>query len=271
VYGDLDTPEKWIAALRREGYTAAYCPVGLDASDDVVHAYEKAASEAGVVIAEVGAWSSPLAPDATVARAGLERCKRALDLADRIDARCCVNISGSRGPKWDGPSPLDMTPETFDMIVACARDIIDTVKPRRTAYTLEPMPWMYPDTPECYLRLVRAIDRKQFGVHLDPVNMVSSPQLYYANGELIRECFRLLGSHVRSCHAKDTVLREQLTTHLDEVRPGLGTLDYATLLRELAALPGDVPLMLEHLPKEEDYRLAAGYVRARGREVGLSL
>ncbi len=76
---------------------------------------------------------------------------------------------------------------------------------------------------------------------------------------------------MRSCHAKDIVLRDNLTTHLDEARPGLGKLDYATYLREMAALPGDVPLMLEHLQKAEDYRLAAGCVRARSREVGIAL
>jgi hypothetical protein len=38
-------------------------------------------------------------------------------------------------------------------------DRIDAVKPRRTFYTLEAMPWIFSDTPDSYLELMRAIDR----------------------------------------------------------------------------------------------------------------
>ena len=48
---------------------------------------------------------------------------------------------------------------------------------------------MYPDTADSYLRLIEAIDRKGFAAHLDPVNVICSPQLYYRNGEVIREWF----------------------------------------------------------------------------------
>ena len=48
------------------------------------------------------------------------------------------------------------------------REIIDAVRPTRAFYTLEPMPWAYPDSVDSYLRLIAAIDRRAFGVHLDP-------------------------------------------------------------------------------------------------------
>ena len=76
-------------------------------------------------------------------------------MADEIGARCCVNIAGSRGAKWDGPHPADLTPETFDLIVQSVREIIDAVKPTRAFYTLETMPWMYPDSADSYLRADR--------------------------------------------------------------------------------------------------------------------
>lgn len=55
-------------------------------------------------------------------------------------------------------------------------------------------------------------------------------------------------------------MSQRLTVHLEEVRPGLGVLDYATYLRELDRLPGEVPLMIEHLQTEEDYRAAFGHI-----------
>jgi sugar phosphate isomerase/epimerase len=131
------------------------------------------------------------------------------------------------------------------------------------------MPWAYPDSADSYLRLLKAIDRERFAVHLDPVNLVCSPQRYYGNGKMIRECFAKLGPHIKSCHAKDILLSAKLTTHLDEVRPGEGGLDYATFLRELSKL-GEVPLMLEHLPNAAEYEKAAGHIRGVAKAEGLS-
>ena len=60
-------------------------------------------------------------------------------------------------------------------------------------------------------------------------------------------------------HGKDITLSGKLTVHLDEIRPGLGGLDYETYLTELNRLAADTPLMLEHM-KREDYAPAAEYV-----------
>jgi sugar phosphate isomerase/epimerase len=271
LFADASTPERWVAAVRQHGYRAAYCPVDAGASDDVVRAYERAAREADIVIAEVGAWSNPLSSDEATRRAALETCKTQLALADRIGARCCVNIAGSCGEQWDGPHPDNLTPETFDRIVESVREIIDAVNPTRSCYALETMPWMYPDSPESYAQLIQAIDRPGFGVHLDPVNIVCSPQRYFRSGDLIRECFRLFGSHIKSCHAKDILLHGRLTVHLDEVRPGLGGLDYRAFLQEMNRLEPDTPLMLEHLPTPEEYVLAGDYIRAVAKEEGITL
>ena len=268
VFGKFDDPEAWANAVRELGYSAAYCPIDPDAKDDVVKAYAGAAARANVIIAEVGAWSNPISPDDKTRREALAKCRTHLALADRIGANCCVNIAGSRGQAWDGPSAKNLTAETFEMIVETTRSIIDDVRPTRTYFTLETMPWAYPDSPDSYVRLLKAIDRKRFAVHLDPVNLICSPQRYFGNGDLIRECFKKLGPHVKSCHAKDILLQKKLTTHLDEVRPGLGGLDYGVFLTELSKLP-DTPLMLEHLPNAEEYRLAAEHIRSVAARIGL--
>jgi sugar phosphate isomerase/epimerase len=271
VSGFGTDPEKWIAELRRHGYRAAYCPVDSRASDDLVRAFARAAQEADIVIAEVGAWSNPLSTDEETRRKAVQFCQEQLALADRIGARCCVNISGSRGEQWDGPHPDNLTDATFDLIVESVRAIIDGVQPTRAFYTLEPMPWMYPDSPESYLRLIRAVDRKPFAVHLDPVNMIHSPQRYAANAAFLRECFAWLGPYIVSCHAKDSALSGKLTVHLDEVRPGLGSLDYRVFLQELDKLDPDTPLLVEHLATADEYRLAADHIRAVARDLGIAL
>lgn len=198
--------------------------------------------------------------------------KEGICLADEIGANCCVNISGSRNPvKWADPHKDNLTAETFDLIVETTRKIIDAVKPKNTFYALETMPWAYPDSVVTYEKLIKAIDRKQFGVHFDPVNLVISPQVYYKNGEMIIEAIKKLGLHLKSCHAKDILLLDdQLTPHLPEVRAGLGNLNYSVFLKELSKL-NNIPLMMEHLNSAEEYDKAVDYIRGVGKENNILL
>ncbi len=271
VFNKYDTPETWIQAVQSAGYRAAYCPLSAESGKDAIAEYKTAAEKADIIIAEVGAWSNPLSRDEAERGKAKKHCKESLWLADEIGASCCVNIAGSRGSKWDGPCKDDLTSETFEMIVEVVREIIDEVSPRQTFYTLEPMPWMYPDSTESYLELVKSIDRKSFGVHFDPVNLINSPERYFSNGCLIRDFVDKLGVYIRSCHAKDIILRQDLTVHLDEVRPGLGALDFVTYIKEMNRINSEIPLMIEHLPSEEDYRLAAEYICGTAEEAGLQI
>ena len=230
-----------------------------------------AAAEADLAIAEVGAWSNPLSPDDATRKAAVEKCQACLAYADELGARCCVNIAGSRGESWDGPHADDLTEDTFALVVDTVRGIIDAVNPMRTYYTLETMPWMYPNSADAYQRLIKAIDRDRFAVHFDPVNLVCSPERYFHNGALIRDFVDKLGPHIRSCHGKDVILHEKFLTHLDEVRPGLGTLDYGTFLTALDALDADIPVMLEHLSTPDEYGQAADYVRSVADHEGVAL
>lgn len=271
VFVKYEDPETWAAAVHAKGYRAAYCPVQLGEASATIQAYRAAAATHDIIIAEVGAWSNPLSPDPAIRQAALEKCKASLALADQIGARCCVNIVGSRGEKWDGPSPDDLTQATFDLIVETVREIIDAVRPRQSYYTLETMPWMYPDSVDSYLSLIEAIDRPRCAAHFDPVNLINSPQRYFRNSDLIRDFVAKLGPYIRSCHVKDIALDKKLTVHLDEVRPGLGELDHVTLLRTVKTLDADLPLMLEHLPNESEYDLAAAHIRTLAQSEGIDL
>ncbi|MEI7834363.1 MAG: TIM barrel protein [bacterium] len=257
----------WVQAHIEAGYDAAYWPnppVEQEAE------YMSAAASAGIMIAEVGAWSNPLNPDSAEREKAIRFCIDQLATADRIGARCCVNIAGSLGAKWDGPAPDDLKERAFAQIVRTVRRIIDAVQPTRTYYTLETMPWMYPHSVKSYLRLLEAIDRDRFAVHLDVVNLINCPSRYFHNSMLIHDAVAALGAKIRSCHAKDTLMSDRFTVHIDEVAPGKGTLDYATLLRELSLLDDDIPIMLEHLPAEE-YPRAAAYIREVAESEGITL
>jgi sugar phosphate isomerase/epimerase len=269
VPGKFDDPADWVKAVRELGYSAAYCPVQYGASSELIRAYREEAGKSNILIAEVGVWNNMMDPDEVKRTENLRKNVNALHLAEEIGAKCCVNISGARGEIWDGPYPGNYSKDTFDLIVQNVRSIIDEVKPSGTFYTLEPMPYMLPDSPDSYLSLIKAVGRKQFAAHLDPVNMISSPGRYFNNAEFIKECFRKLGPHIKSIHAKDIIIMPELTLHLEERRPGEGAIDYVTFLKEATKLK-DIPFMLEHLKTQEEYRLAAQYVRATGEKAGIS-
>lgn len=272
IFTEYRTPEEWARAVRDKGYRAAYCPVKADAALSEIRSYAEAAAKNDIVIAETGAWSNPLNPEPGEKKKALSHCCGQLRLADEIGARCCVNIAGSKDPnRWDGPHPDNFTAETFDEIVTTVRHIVDTVRPERTYYTLEPMPWIFPDTADSYLDLIRAVDRDRFAVHIDIVNTIRTPREHYRNADLIREWFAKLGPHIRSCHAKDTVMEPCFTSHTGEAAPGKGALDYGVLLREIERISPDMPLMIEHLTEEDEYDSAARYIRGAAAQEGIGL
>jgi sugar phosphate isomerase/epimerase len=271
VFEKADDPDSWVAALRRLNYSTTFCPAGPATPSDVVAAFRRAAERADILIAEVGAWSNPISRDTAERSKAIAHCQRCLALAEEIGASCCVNIAGSRGEKWDGPDKANDSPETFDLIVETVRQIIDAVKPTHTAYALETMPWIAPDSPDSYLALLKAVDRKGFAVHLDPVNMINCPTRAYHTGDFLRECFAKLGPHIRCCHAKDISFASRLTVHLDECAPGEGILDYPVFLQELSKLNRDVPVILEHMKTAEEYEKAANYIRGVATNIGVKI
>lgn len=268
----FESAAQWGELLERSGYAAVTCPVTHDAPDNVVSDVLKEAGRLNVAIAEVGIWKNPLAPDALEREASMKFAKAQLRFADEIGALCCVNIVGSRGARWDGAYADNYSEETYRAIVDSIREIIDSVRPTRTFYTIEPMPWMVPDGPDEYLMLLHDVDRERFAVHMDFVNMINCPKRYLFAEDFIVECFKKLGPNIKSCHAKDIRLEQPFTTMLREVSPGEGKLDYAKVLRAADTyLPADMPFLLEHMQTDAEYAGAYDYVAGIARAEGISV
>lgn len=271
IFKKWRSPEEWAEAALEAGYSAVYFPVDYTADQALIDGYKDASRAADLVICEIGVWNNTLDPDPVRREAAIDRAIKQLELAEYVEANCCVNIAGSYSEQWDGPHKKNLTAEAFDEIVLTTQCIIDAVKPVKTAYSLEPMPWMYPHTADSYVDLIQAIDREGFTAHLDPVNVITSPELYYRNGEVIEEWFSKLGKSIRSCHAKDIKLSGKLTVHLDEVRPGLGELDYETYLRCMTTLDDRACMMLEHMTEEIDYIEATKYIKSLAEQMGIEI
>jgi sugar phosphate isomerase/epimerase len=272
IFLESDDPAALAREHRRLGYSAAYCPKNATVKDpDLIRAIRKAYAAENVCIAEVGAWKNMLDPDAEKRRQNLEYVVDRCALAEAVGARCCVDIAGSYNPdSWYGPDPKNLSKEFFDATVANCRHVIDSVKPTRTRFTIEMMGWSIPDGPDSYLELIRAVDRKAFGVHLDVCNGINSPRRFYENTAYINECFSKLGPWIVSCHAKDLKWVIELNVHFLEVIPGRGQIDYKAYLQGLSKLKLETPLMLEHLTTAEQYDEGREYIRRVGNAAGVT-
>lgn len=270
IFLKTEDPVELANEHKRLGYSAAYCPPWLRAGDsEKIAAVRNAFASADIVIAEVGAWVNMLDADGEKRRKNMAYVAERLALADEIGASCCVDIGGSYSSKyWDGPDPRNITKEFFDATVENCRVLIDQVKPSRTKFSIEMMGWSLPNTADGYMQLIKAVDRRAFGAHVDICNVIDSAEKFYNNALICHDIFQKLGPHIISCHAKDVGPN---ATHLVETIPGRGGIDYREYLTSIASLNREVPLMLEHLKTAEEYDQARGYVQATAAKAGVTL
>ena len=270
VMKPYNSPKEWLAQVKELGYSAVVFPVDSTASATTIREYADVCRDNDLLIGEVGAWRNVMALDPKEREANLDWNIRQLELAETVGANCCVNISGSFAEYWDGYHPDLDTKETWDLVVSNTQRIIDAVKPTHTAYSLEPMPWMVPESPEQYLQLMKDVDRPAFKVHLDYCNMLNSIERYRHASEFITHCFELLGPHIVSIHAKDAlIVQGGLPIVINEVIPGAGSLDLSLVTKLAHGLGDDIPVFVEHLDTHEQYMQAANVMREAAKKAGV--
>ncbi len=263
---------KWEEALVTSGFRAITAPFNCDTLQEERERLLQICAKHDVVIAEVGVWKNPF--DAVEGPANLDYAVRQLRLADELGIPCCVNVAGTEGAAgWDAADRSNFTPEMYEKLVASIREIIDRAAPKKACYCLEPMPWMVPDSPDVYLQLMKDVDRKQFAVHMDFVNMINCPRRFLDAEGFIEECFRKLAPWIKSTHLKDSRMDlMQLTTVLNECSPGEGNLDFVRILQIIDRyLPANAPVLLEHMTTFAEYRRAYEYVAAKAAEAGVKI
>jgi sugar phosphate isomerase/epimerase len=154
VFRACPDPDAWLAEVRRLGWRATLCPLQPGADAATISSFSTAAQHAELVIAEVGAWSNPIANDPAERAAAIAYCQASLQLAEDIGARCCVNLAGSRGTRRNQAHPGNLSPATFELVVASVREIIDAVRPRRRSISN----WCAPSTARASVcTLIRSI------------------------------------------------------------------------------------------------------------------
>ncbi|MBR5406012.1 MAG: sugar phosphate isomerase/epimerase [Lachnospiraceae bacterium] len=255
------TAEEWAGKQKELGCSAVVFPIQSNEGGEKIDAYKKAADENDLLIAEVGIWCNAISLDPDDRKKNVDYSVEQLRMADHIGARCAVNVAGSMGPRWDGHYKENFSKEAFTETVKMVQTVIDRADVKNTYFTLEPMPWMIPTGPREYLKLIEAVDRDRFAVHLDVVNMINSADRYFHMEEFIDECFDLFGDRIRSCHIKDVHLKEEYTFRLEECAPGKGELPLRYYASKADETDEDMPVILEHLNTDEEYIKYMSYLK----------
>lgn len=255
------TVRQWAEKQVALGCRSLVFPLSSDDPEEKISEYVKAAKENDLLIAEVGIWRNAMAVDQQERKEMRDYAVAQLKLADRIGARCAVNVAGAIGPRWDGHYRENFTSETRTEIVKMVREIIDRAEVCNTYFALEPMPWMIPTGPEDYARLIEEVNRERFAVHMDIINMTNSADRYFDPEPFIDRCVELLGDKIKSCHIKDIHLKEEYTLQLEECAPGKGEYPLRYYAEKMGELDPDMPMILEHLTTDEEYIHYMGYLK----------
>jgi sugar phosphate isomerase/epimerase len=259
-----DNAEEWARHMKEAGCGCVNFPIDYTQPDSKIADYADAAEKYGLVIAEVGIWRNVFAIDTAEREEARKRAVGQFRMADEIGARCCVNIAGTYGgAQWDGGYKDNYSVQCRNVTIRYIQDLIDTVKPTRTHYSVEPMPWMLPDGPDECLQLLHDVDREAMAIHLDVVNMINCPKRYFFSDDFLDECFDKLGEFIESCHLKDIRLRPELTFQLEETICGNGTLNIEKYMRLIDQYDQNMPVIIEHLTTDQEYRDSLAYVRER--------
>ncbi len=231
-----DTDPQFLAReYRKRGYRAAYAPLFPTSETGKIEDARRAFEAEDVMIAEVGYWQNLLDTDEKTCDQNRKEMIEALTLAEMLGARCAVDVLGSYalGKASNIHVAENFSQKAFDDAVYLARYFIDTVKPKTAYFAYELSPFSVIDSTDMVVKLIKAVDRKQFGVHLDVVNLVNCPRLYWKNAELIKECMKAFGDHIVSSHVKDIKMIEpSISVIMEEVIAGEGIMDIGTYVYE---------------------------------------
>lgn len=224
VFPKSDDPEELVALLEQKGYRAGYCPMGVSSRDtDQLKRIRTAFEQKDIVIAEVGAWCNPRCGTTEEKKDRVEYIIDRLAVAEELGARCCVNVIGTLG-EGDSSVPENYSKEFFEETVDLARYIVGRVRPVHTKLAFEITPFTFLDGADGYERLMKAIDRPEVAVHLDPINCIFTPINYHMCGKIFQYTIEKLAPFgICSVHLKDLYLQpalaNQLTTKPKQPKP----------------------------------------------------
>ncbi len=266
-----------VERIKAKGFSAgnAYSGINrknpwLTASEAEVRELKEACATNDVIFFDMHTVPYLIHPDLAERERQIAYVAEQCEAAERVG---CPNVTTHVGTKSTesavAPHPDNWRIETWRESVASLKEILRRTEGMQVKLIIEAVNMTAMNNPRAHKRLMEDVGSDRLKVLLDPINMISLRN-YFRTTELINECFDLLGEDIIACHAKDTyVLPNQMSAYLTEVAAGKGKLDYELYLARLGRMEWPRPLLIEHLPSDEEYEDAQRYIEETAARLGV--
>ena len=226
----------------------------------------KAFLNAGVLVAEGGAYVNLTSEDPVQRKSEIDRLIEMYRIAPAAGARCVATTPGSCDPRGHNhPHPDNWTDVGWRRLVEAIGSVLDAVEPNGAHFCIEPWPITTVAYPADVTRLLSDVGSERLSILFDPANFVTREN-YYRTGDVIKESLDLFGDRIVCCHLKD-VLWERLSMH--EVVVGTGGFDVAAFLEAIEPIGDGMPVLFEHLKEESEYQQCRDYVLQLSKRLGV--
>ena len=242
-------------------------------TDDVAANVGKVFADSGLDAVELGMYSTTLVhPDAAVRAANVDALAKAIKVAAKIGRPGVITGSGSLNAKsqWF-PHPENHGEAAHERLVASLKEAVKVAEDYGIILGLECHTFTALYSAESAKRTIDEVGSKNLKVHLDVVNWITW-ETVYRTGEAIKQMFALLApDYILGAHMKGIEIEDKLVIHMNETVAGAETdvLDHVTYLQEMAKMPADSYLVIEHTPVDQ-IPATRDFVLAKAKEAGVS-
>jgi sugar phosphate isomerase/epimerase len=231
----------------------AHDPAGVRAED--CRRVRDLLAEQGIAIAQSTGYAhyhTPLIhPDGSIRAQALRTLREGLRLGSALGAGSVLVGAGSLNPRGAyAPHPENFIPRSFDLLVDTLRQAVGMAGDSGVPLSVEGHLLTTVSSPERMLELLEAVDSPYLQATCDPVNYIGSVAEYYDTAGVLQRFLPPLAGRIACAHAKDILIGDRLTLHLDEGAPGEGNLDYGAFLRLLDQHAPGACVIVEHMPLE---------------------
>jgi sugar phosphate isomerase/epimerase len=192
-----------------------------------------------------GYWQCLVHPDEAARREAVRTLQAALRVAGWLGTYAIDTGPGSLSPNgpWF-PHPYNYKSQARDQLIRSLREAAPAAEDSSVILGLESHLLVTLRTPEIARDVLDAVGSRWVRCDFDPVNWIGLDDIY-DTGSALDRMVDILSDRIASAHAKDCVILDRLTLHLDVVAAGTGLLDYRTFLRRMEELNPDYPVIVE--------------------------
>ena len=200
-----------------------------------------------ITMAAISGTFNMIHPDVAARQDGLRRLDRLAAACGRLGTSVITLCTGTRDPEymWRRHPQNDSTEAWADLLVSMSQ-ALRSAEDYGVTLAFETEVSNVVDSACKGRRLLDEMQSPYLKVVMDGANMFHSGELPRMR-EILDEAFDLLGRDVVIAHAKDL----DRDGEAGQIAAGKGLLDYDGYLSLLAALGGDLPLILHGLSEEE--------------------